>query len=110
MMLCLLFYTLPAYSSEQNLIWPTPVVLEKGQLAKEDFYVYTENQFSQLLWLEAYYKIMERKWVAKENVYNEALKEASERLKPKFWTSFKGGFIVGICLFVASVWAVGQLK
>lgn len=110
MILCLQFYVPWVYSSDQNLTWPTPVILEQGQTVQEDVYIYTESDFDQLLWLEGYYKIMEKRWVVKEKIYNDALKKAQKKLKPKFWNSFKGGFITGIALILVSAWAVGQLK
>lgn len=110
MILCLQFYAPWVYSGEQNLTWPTPITLEKGQIAQEDVYVYTEEQFSQLLWLESYYKIMEREWEVKEEIYNDALKRAQKKMKVSFWKTYKAGFVTGILLMVLSAWAMGQLK
>jgi len=110
MILCLQFYAPWAYSGERNLTWPTPIILEKGQTTQDDVYVYTEEQFSQILWLESYYKIMESEWEVKEEIYNDALKEAQKKLKPKFLSSWKWGVICGIGLIVLSAWAMGQLK
>jgi len=110
MILCAQFYTHRVYCNTSNLTWPIPQILKPGETTKEIVYIYTEDDFCQLLWLEGYYKIMERKWEAKDKIYEDALIELMKKTRPKFWSSFKGGFITGVFFLIISIWAVGQLK
>lgn len=110
LMMCAQFYTSPAYCDDSRPIWPTPKILKPGQIVQEEVYIFTEEQFENLLWLKSYYKIMEHEWEAKENIYNDALKDLRKKAKVPFWKSFRAGFLVGAGMIVLSAWAIGQLK
>lgn len=90
--------------------WPTPEKLKQGQPATEEVFIFTEAQFYDLLWLKDYYKIMEREWEIKEEVYQEALKKAQKKMKVPFFKSFKFGFISGIAFVILTAIAIGQVQ
>lgn len=90
--------------------WPTPEKLKQGQPATEEVFVFTEEQFYDLLWLKDYYKIMEKEWEIKEEVYQEALKKAQKKMEVPFWKTYRAGVLSGIAFVILTAIAIGQVK
>ena len=92
--------------NSQALCQDKPIILEQGQPAPYSGYLFSEPQFNNLLILKANYDIDKKLWVAKEKIYQEAIKEA----RGHWWQGAKFNFVLGILVCVASAYVVGQVK
>lgn len=87
-----------------------PMILLEGEKAPFNGFLFSENQFIDLLKLKSNYKIDTKYWQIKEEIYQEALKKAEKQIGIPFFKSFKFGFICGVGLIILSAYAIGQVK
>lgn len=85
-----------------------PTIVMQGQVVPYNGYLFSETQFDDILRLKSDYEIDKKLWVAKEKIYQEAIKEVEKKMNPPFWKSGKFNFILGMVVVLVSAYVLGQ--
>lgn len=86
----------------QSICGDNPIKLKQGEVAPYNGYLFSENQFDDLLRLQSDYSIDKKAWAMKEEAYQDFIKKAEKKMSVPWWKSQRMGVALGI-LFVLAV-------
>lgn len=86
----------------QSICSDNPLKLLQGKVAPYNGYLFSEQQFDDVLRLQSNYTIDKKAWAMKEEAYQDFIKKAEKKMSVPWWKSQRMGFALGI-LFVLAV-------